>query len=93
MPAAAVSGCWEPGVWADTVWEDGVWAETQIIDDLLSDPDLNNRILIYLRVFFSDATGEFMPLLLQYLDEEEIAGGLTPTFKRLILDATEATTE
>jgi hypothetical protein len=86
MPAGPVGTVWASGVWADTVWELGVWGDIASVagNSIL---DLNTRIAVYLRSFYSAPNGDPNTLIVKYL-REEVGGEYTARLKRLIEDAT-----
>jgi hypothetical protein len=52
--------------------------------------DLNTRLAVYLRDFYSAPTGDLSTLIVRYL--ATLSGEYTARFQRLITDATEAMT-
>jgi hypothetical protein len=88
MPAGAVGSCWAADSWSATAWEANSWADAEALAFVL---DLNTRILVYLRDFYSDADGDLSTLIKRYLESADSGtGDMTQRFKNLIQDATDA---
>jgi hypothetical protein len=86
VPSGPVGSVWATGSWSNTAWEANVWANIGVIvgNTIL---DINTRIAVYLRSFYSAPNGDPNTLIVKYL-REEVGGEYTARLKRLIEDAT-----
>jgi len=86
LPAGPVGSVWATGSWSDLAWEANVWADISAVagNTIL---DLNTRIAVYLRAFYSSPNGDPTTLVVKYLNEE-CTGEYTARLHKLIDDAT-----
>jgi hypothetical protein len=85
VPAGAVGSVWASGSWSATAWEANVWADISAVtgNSIL---DLNTRIAVYLRAYYSQPSGDATSLVQRYL--QELSGDYNARLRRLIDDAT-----
>ena len=86
MPAAPIGSVWAAGTWADTTWEAFTWADVSATLGN-SNPDMNTRIMVFLRDFYSVTEGDLTSLVYRYLREEK-TGEYTARWKAMEEDAT-----
>ena len=86
MPAGPIGSVWAAGTWADTCWTEFTWADVAAVVGN-TNPDMNTRILVFLRTFYSVTGGDLTTLATRYLKEEK-TGEFTARWKALEDDAT-----
>jgi hypothetical protein len=85
VPAAPIGSVWAAGSWSDTTWEAFSWADIgAIVGNTIL--DINTRIAVFLRGYYSSPDGDATTLVVRYLNS--LSGEYTARLKRLIEDAT-----
>jgi hypothetical protein len=86
VPAGAVGSVWAAGSWSATAWEAFTWADVSATLGN-NNPDMNTRIAVFLRAFYTAPGADLTSLIYRYLREEK-TGEYTARWKAMEADAT-----